>query len=154
MPAPDLRPDDFALRYSWRAGSMPPPHHYRVSAEIQPNGSGTATMTPGYSGRDIPTWSLPFQLDADAFDALYTTLRLEGLFADHWKAPETRRVGGSLWSVRATAEGQEVTVEGLHQTDTGARPTPIRKAIWEAVPEDIRAELATRRTAYVQEQRR
>ncbi|GAB5534989.1 MAG: hypothetical protein Rubg2KO_12380 [Rubricoccaceae bacterium] len=149
MAALNLRPADFAVRYSWRAGSMPPPHHYRVSAEILPDGSGTATLTPGYSSKDVPTWSLPFRLNAEAFDALYTVLRLEGLFSADWRDPDRRTVGGSLWSVHATAEGQDVTVKGLQQTSDGARPTPIREAIWGAVPEGIRAELADRRKAYV-----
>lgn len=128
---------------------MPPPNHYRVSAEILPDGSGTATMRPDYPSGDTPTWSLPFQLDPEAFDTLYTLLRLEGLFSGDWRDPDSRRIGGSLWSVRATAEGQEVTVEGLQQTEAGERPTAIREAIWDAVPEGVRAELATRRKAYI-----
>jgi len=133
---------------------MPPPHHYRVGAKIQPDGSGTVTMTPGYPSSDTPTWSLPFQLDAETFDALYTALRMERLFAGDWRDPEIRRVGGSLWSVHAMAEGQEVTVKGLQQTEAGARPTSIREAIWDAVPKGVRAELADRRKAYVAEHRK
>ena len=129
---------------------MPPPHHYRVGATLQPDGSGLATMRPGDPGGDTPTWSLPFQLDAEAFDALYTALRLSGLFSTRWRDPERRRIGGRLWSVHATAEGQEVTVKGLQRTEAGERPTALREAIWEAVPKDLRAELAARRQAYIQ----
>ena len=128
---------------------MPPPHHYRVSAEIQPDGSGTATMTPGYPGSDTPTWSLPFQLDAEAFDALYTVLHHEGLFSTDWHLPERRTVGGSLWSIRAAADGEEATVSGSARTEAGVRPKPLREAVWSAVPKGVRAKLAIRRKAYV-----
>ena len=155
MSAPDLRPADFALRYTWRAGSMPPPHHYRVSAQIQPDGSGTASMTPDYSGGDTPTWTLPFQLDAQALDDLYTVLRVEGLFSTDWQEPERPpRIGGNLWSIVATASGQEVTVKNLMASPDGERPNALRETVWEAVPEGLRAELATRRSAYVAAHRR
>ncbi|MEO0557681.1 MAG: hypothetical protein AAF170_05790 [Bacteroidota bacterium] len=145
----DLRPDDFALRYQWRAGSMPPPHHYSVRVEIEADGSGTVQMTPDYSGADVPTWTLPFHLDAEAIDDLYTTLGLEGLFSIDWQEPPgPPRVGGSLWSVTATAGGQQATVKNLMVSPEGERPKAIREVIWEAVPKGLRAELVIRRNAY------
>lgn len=145
----DLRPDDFALNYRWRAGSMPPPHHYSVRVEIQADGSGTVEMTPDYSGTDVPTWSLPFHLDAEALDDLYTVLRFKGLFSVDWQEPlGPPPVGGSLWSASATANGQDTTVKSLMVSPDGERPEALRKAIWEAVPIGLRTKLVIRRNAY------
>lgn len=108
-------------------------------------------MRPDYPGGDTPTWSLPFQLAPEAFDELYTGLRLDGLFESDWLDPERRRVGGSLWSVRATANGHEFEVSGMQRSRTVDSPKPIREAIWEAVPKGIRAELADRRKGYIAE---
>ena len=128
---------------------MPPPHHYRVGATIQPDGSGTATMTPGYPGAHVPTWSLRFQLDAEDLDALYTVLRVEGLFSPDWhEPPGPPPVGGSVWSLTATANSQEVSVSGQMTSSDGARPKPLRDAVWNAVPKRLRTALAIRRKAY------
>lgn len=48
---------NFALRYHWQAGSMPPPAHYEYTIHLAPNGEGEITFYPDYPQHNPPVWS-------------------------------------------------------------------------------------------------
>jgi len=57
-------PADFALVYSWREGSLPPPYHYSYTISLQPDGAGELVFVPGYSGGETPIWTETFSVSS------------------------------------------------------------------------------------------
>jgi hypothetical protein len=53
-------PADFSLRYTWRAGTLPPPYHYDYRIVLHADGSGKMIMVPNYPAPDVPMWEESF----------------------------------------------------------------------------------------------
>ncbi|HLT46298.1 MAG TPA: hypothetical protein VK002_03645 [Rubricoccaceae bacterium] len=136
---PADRPDDFAVRYDWNTGSLPPPYHYRHVIEVGPDGAGTATVTLSYG--EGPSRAVPFQLDAAALDALYADLHAEGLFSTTWREESDPPVGGSFGRVTATADGRTVEVPPFVVRGQRAAADRIAERIRAVVPASVQSDL-------------
>lgn len=133
---PAARPADFAVTLRFRAGSMPPPHHYRTRTELGADGSGTITTTIGY-GSDGPTRDAAFALGDAEMDALHADLDALGLFETPWaEAPRERRaIGGALTAVEAVADGRSVEIPARVRGDQRDARDAIVERVRAAVPE-------------------
>ncbi|MEM1117450.1 MAG: hypothetical protein AAF845_07220 [Bacteroidota bacterium] len=139
-------PADFALRWRWREGSVPPPGHYRLGVDLAADGTGTAILVLGYGSGD-PV-EMPFALGPEARTALHDALTKAGLWTEDWCVPERRRIGGSHWDLTVTADGETVTVPPRAVAASGVSAAPIEAAVRAAVPEAVWDEVRARRTAY------
>ncbi|HEY0603996.1 MAG TPA: hypothetical protein VGD58_13845 [Herpetosiphonaceae bacterium] len=92
---PAQRPEDFALVYDWREGSLPPPYHYEYSITLTAKGNCELIMIPDYPAPDVPQWRELFQVPVADRDRLYQQLLDLGLFTQSWREETNRRVGGS-----------------------------------------------------------
>jgi hypothetical protein len=148
---PTTRPADFAVRYDWAEGSLPPPYHYEYTIDIAADGAVTLTYVPDYPGDEVPVWTETLTLEAAALDGLYADLAGQGLFTTDWRGEDDTPVGGSSERLTATANG--VTIE------VPAYPVPEQRAAQAALAEIVRAvipaatwdSLAAQREEYIAE---
>ncbi|MEM0963657.1 MAG: hypothetical protein AAGK21_14110 [Bacteroidota bacterium] len=143
---PPSCPDDFALQYRWREGSLPPPGHYAIHVQIDASGAGLAVLTQGY-GREGPTWTERFELSPAERAAVHQALLRHGLDA-RWREPERHRVGGATWSLEVTASGSVHRVSSGEEAD-GFAASVLRDAVRDAVPDAVWSTLRQQRTAYL-----
>ena len=143
-------PSDFALRYAWTEGSVPPPYHYRIEVVIEADGSGAIAMQPGYGSEDVPTWTVPLALSPAERDALFEALHAAGL-GDDWEVDRSGppRIGGHHWRLTVTASGGTVEVRSAARNGDGDRPDALREAVRAAVPDAVWSDLHARRDAFV-----
>ena len=142
-----VAPADLALDYRWSAGSTPPPHHYAVRIRLGANGAEVA-LRPGYGGADTPTWTVLLEPTASDREALVTALHDAGLFEADWTPRRPRHIGGSGWTLRATAEGRSVSVPRNAIAEAGD-PAAVEAAVRALVPDAVWADLRARRQAFI-----
>lgn len=143
-------PPDFALRYVWTEGSVPPPFHYGVEVVVEAGGAASVAMRPGYGSEDVPTWTLPLDLGPADRDALFAALHAAGLGDDWWvDRSGPPQVGGSHWRLTVTAGGETTEVRSPARNAAGERPEPLHAAVRAAVPDAAWADLRARRAASI-----
>lgn len=150
-PTPSGAPNDFALTYDWREGSLPPPYHYSYQISVAADGSGTLALTPDYAGAGAPTWVESFQLSREARDELYRALVEQGLLRERWRAEPLPPVGGSSATLQVTADSRTITLPDFVVTEQQERAAAIHALVEAQVPEPIWAKLRAQREAYVAE---
>lgn len=143
------RPADFALTYSWAAGSVLPPNHYEYTITVQPSGEGTILFVPDYSVGDAPQWHESFTLTSAQMDALYTTMEGNGLFETLWQPPESPPEGGSSDVITVSANRQTIHIPPYVIDKQEAARETIAGAVRATVPDALWAKLERQRQEYV-----
>jgi hypothetical protein len=138
-------PEDFAVRYDWCAGSMPPPYHYEYTIRIGPGPVGEVVFSPDYPGQDAPVWTEGFDVNEAALDALYH-LVADRVLGREFAKVEDGPVGGSLAWMSGTVGGEPFRVPT--QIEEPERVEPVYAAIKELVPRDLWDSLLARREQY------
>jgi hypothetical protein len=147
-----MRPADFTLRFEWRAGTMPPPHHYHYTMQIWPNQSGEIQFCPDYAVNEPPVWTEKFKVAEEAVDALYQALLDKKIMGREWPEPEEQMIGGSLQWLEFSAHGHHFSVPPrLTPADTAVM-ADLYRLIRTLVPADVWATLNSRHEAYKQKQ--
>jgi hypothetical protein len=149
-----VRPGDFAIEYHWRAGSMPPPHHYEFVVVIRAGGEGEVVMVPDYPAPGVPRWTEVFVVRPDEMDRLYATITGHDLFTRVWQRPKQQRIGGSRRSLAATANGKKMTLEDYVVEEQAKAASAIFEAVEAAVPQRVWDTLIARRAEYVESHER
>lgn len=148
-PVPNNRPADFALEYSWRAGSVAPASRYEYTIEIKPDGAARVTMFPDYNAAGVPEFAEAFTIEAERLDGFYRTLLADELFANQWrKSFEPPPPGAPTQRLRATAGKRHVELDG-HLT-AQARANRIYRSVYDVVPSAVWTRLHARRDGYRQ----
>ena len=140
------RPADFAFRYRWREGSVPPPDHCEYTITVAADGQGTIVFYPDYPEEGVEPWREAFAVPAAELDALHEAMAEAGVFARRWESIEDPPVGGCLEWLEVVAEGRTWRVPS-----TLADPEPVQPvyaAIRRLVPAGLWADLESRRAAY------
>jgi len=142
-------PQDFAIRYEWQEGSLPPPGHYEYTIRVGPVSEGEIVFYPDYPQHDPPVWTERFVVDGAAWDRLYRLMVDKGVFGKAWKEMDRPPVGGSLYWLYATAHGERVTVS---QTMVGTETLEeVVDAVRALVPQEIWTKLRSQHDQYEQE---
>lgn len=100
------RPDDFALRYSYNAASVPPPYYYEYAISVQADGQGEARYLPDYPQHHPGEKVTRFTVDASTLDALYALVQDSGIFDAPVTAQDARSTGGSQVELAVRAGGR------------------------------------------------
>lgn len=145
---PAQRPDDFALVYDWREGSLPPPYHYEYSITLTAKGNCEVIMIPDYPASDVPQWRELFQVSAADRDRLYGQLRELGLFTTSWREASELRVGGSSEDIVVVADGKQVKIPSQVVESQEARAAEIYAAVKAIVPPETWAKLEAQLKEY------
>ncbi len=136
------RPDDFAFRYSWREGSVPPPYHYEYEIAVSAAGDGTIVFWPDYPEHGVEPWAERFAVPAERLDELHAAMVACGVLERHWEEMADPPVGGKLEWMEATAEGQRHVVPSTLEHPEAIEP--VYERIRALVPEATWAELMAR----------
>jgi hypothetical protein len=143
-----MRPRDFVLQYDWRAGSMPPPHHYEYTIRIGPGLQGEVVFCPDYPGQGTPVWTEPFDVAEESLDALYVLVK-EQVLDQEWVKIEDGAVGGSLEWMSGTVDGQRFRVPSRVEEEEALEP--VYGAVKALVPDAIWTKLRAQRVQYEQD---
>ncbi len=144
-------PPDFALRYEWREGSVPPPYHYEYAIRVGPGAQGEVLFYPDYPQHNPPVWREQISVSPEALAALYALMDKKGVFRRAWRQPERHTVGGSHAWLEVTAGGQTVTVPAVLAPEQEEAITPVYEAIRGLVGDDLWRSLMERYEAFQQQ---
>ena len=134
-------PADFAVRYAWSTGSLPPEYQYSYTVHLGPGTGGRVDFQPGYSG---PTWTERFPVSEAQLRAVYATLRERGVWDREW--PEgTPMVGGSGEYLEAVAAGRRAKLPSMPRDEDRAALREIYASVTEVVPAGVIEGLVERR---------
>lgn len=139
-------PIDFALRYEWNAGTMPPPYHYEYIIEIGPGPQGQITFYPNYRGEGVPEWRETFAVAEEGLDRLYGLMVDAGVLSRRWATMRDRPVGGDTEWLDVTAGGESVRIPAL--PEGGEALEPVYDAVRGLVPDEAWERLRAKRQAY------
>ncbi len=145
------RPADFTVTYDWMEGSLPPPYHYAYTIAVAADGTVTLTYMPDYAGPDVPVWTETVNLDAAQMDTLYAALLSDGLFSTNWQADDGPPVGGSSYTLIATANGVTVTVPSYVVADQSAAADALAATVNALIPSATWDALNAQREQYIVE---
>ena len=144
-------PPDFALRYEWREGSVPPPYHYEYAIRVGPGAGGEVLFYPDYPQHNPPVWHEDVAVSPQALAAVYELMGRQGVFRRVWRQPERHTVGGSQSWLEVTAGGHTVTVPAALAGDQAQAVAPVYAAIRALASEDLWRSLMARYEAFQQQ---
>jgi hypothetical protein len=147
---PASPPPDFALRYEWREGSVPPPYHYEYAIRVGPGAEAEILFYPDYPQHNPPVWREAFAVSPQALAGVYELVGRQGLFRRRWRQPERHTVGGSHSWLEVTAGGRTVTVPAALAPGQAQAIAPVYQAIRALVGDDLWRSLMARYEAFQQ----
>lgn len=130
-------PADFSFEYAWRAGSMPPPHHYAFSISGSASGRGRIVFVPGYAFENPPSWQEEFAIDAAAWSTFKHLLQAKKTFARRWREIDSQAVGGSRRSFVFRRDGKETRIPADLSPADAAAAAELEAAVRALVPEAL-----------------
>jgi hypothetical protein len=136
-PMTDTRPEDFAVRYRWETGSLPPPYHYEIDLTLGPDDEGRLALQLGYSAEEEPPRIRAFDLPAGALDELYARFGELKLLRGGWQPEKDPPIGGSLEWMEVTAGGKTVELPAFVRGKRGEDAAAAYEAVRALVPEDV-----------------
>jgi hypothetical protein len=142
------RPADFAVRYQWREGTLPPPYHYEYTISVSADGQGEVEMIPNYPADDVPRWRESFVVAAADLDRLYQQFVAQGVFTREWRAQSSPPVGGSSESMQAIASGAQVEIPAFVIPRQEAAAAELYASIKALVPPQQWSRLEAQRRQY------
>ncbi len=149
MPDDASRPADFAVVYTWQAGSMPPPYHHEYSIHIGPQTECRIVFLPDYPSDATPRWKETFPVANEILDELHRLILENDLARKEWPEDQVNAIGGSQDWIKITADGDTTLVPSWASKDE--RVSSVYDFIRDLVPETIWTSLKSRRERYVRE---
>ena len=141
-------PEDFSIRYWWREGSVPPPHHYEYAICLGPGTTGSITFYPDYPMDKPPVWTETFNVDNESRQELYALINEKELLHRRWTEIKDPPVGGSLEWLEIVAQGKHIIVpSAINESQIVA---DIYRLIRGLVPTRIWTKLMRQRDRYQQ----
>jgi hypothetical protein len=144
-------PADFSVKYDWRAGTMPPPHHYEYSVRIAAGAQGEVTFWPDYVTNETPTWTESFDVSANQLSTLYSLMVEKKVLREDWRRMEFPPVGGSLEDAEIVADGKRYSIPSDIEPAEKEVVAEVYTTIMETVPQAVWDKLMAQREQYVEE---
>ncbi len=140
---------DLLIEFSYAAGTMPPPHHYSYTLNIDINGRGLIEYIPDYDFDGVPVWSYSFVLADESLAAVKNGVETILKITDRIKRVEKRTVGGSLKSAVIYSEQGVIKI----QSDIESNPVvdEFYSSIKGAIPDEINERIKADRENYIKE---
>ena len=139
---------ELQFEYHWRAGSMPPPHHYAYSITGSAASRCRIVFVPGYAIENTPTWIEEFDIDPDAWAALQKALTESRAWQRGWNEVESHAVGGSLRSFVFEEGERRIEIPAQLGADDRQVVPMLEDAVEALVPEAIWQALRARHQEY------
>ncbi|MEW5930836.1 MAG: hypothetical protein AB1941_25525 [Gemmatimonadota bacterium] len=147
--APRAVPADFAVRYEWGNGVLPPPHHYDYTVRLGPGaGTGRVEFRPGYDS--LPVWTETFPVSEAQLRSVFAVFMARGVFDRAWGEGRPLAGGETEW-LEATADGRSVTLPSQPRDEDRVALREVYAAVRAAVPRGVLAGLVARQERFQQE---
>lgn len=147
----NARPDDFAVRYHWQEGSVPPPDHYHYTLTLGPGPAGELAYQPDYARFNPPVWVAAIPITAAELDRLYAWVTEASLARARWTPVVAPPVGGPLeWAV-LTLAGETRAIPAVLTERERALVAPFYAAVRALAAPEVWQALDARRQAYAAE---
>ena len=155
-----LLPKDFALRWEWSAGTMPPPYHYEYSLVLKgyeasqkacpPRMQGEITFWPDYPGSSVPAWRETFFVWTPECLRVYALLHDGDLLKGKTAPREESPLGGETVILEVTAKRKTVRIASfeLSKTQRLFLLEKVAPAVKAMVPDHLWQRLQARQKAY------
>lgn len=148
--APRTLPADFAVRYEWGNGALPPPYHYDYTVHVGPGaGTGRVEFRPGHDS--VPVWTESFPVTEAQLRRVYAVLMARGVFDRAWSEGEPMAGGETEW-LEATADGRSVTLPSQPRAEDRPALREVYAAVKSVVPPGVIAGLVARQEQYQNQQ--
>jgi hypothetical protein len=148
--APRTLPADFAVRYEWGNGALPPPYHYDYTVHLGPGaGVGRVEFRPGHDS--VPVWTESFPVTEAQLRSMYAVLMARGVFDRAWSEGQPMAGGETEW-LEATADGRSVTLPSQPRDEDRPALREVYAAVRAVVPRGVIAGLVARQEQFQQQQ--
>lgn len=149
--APETRPADFAITYSWHEGSVAPEFYSEYEITVGPGTEGEIRYTPTRPADGVPVWERSFTLTRAQLDDLYDLAATDDVFREGWERRDEVLVGGPSESATVVADGRRYEIPQDLTDGELASIAGLYPAITELVPQAVWDELEAERDAYIAE---
>lgn len=147
---PRAMPADFAVRYEWGNGALPPPYHYDYTIHLGPGaGTGRVEFRPGHDS--LPVWTETFPVSEAQLRSVYAVFMARGVFDRAWGEGQPMAGGETEW-LEAMAGGQGVTLPSQPRDEDRTALREVYAAVRAVVPRGVIAGLVARQERFQQEQ--
>jgi hypothetical protein len=147
--APGAMPADFAVRYEWGNGALPPPYHYDYTIRLGPGaGTGRVEFRPGHDS--LPVWTETFPVTEAQLRSVYAVFMARGVFDRAWGEGQPMAGGETEW-LEATAGGRRVTLPSQPRDEDRTALREVYAAVRAVVPRGLIAGLVARQERFQQE---
>ena len=137
------------IRFEWIAGSMPPPHHYEYTIEINCEGTGKIIYIPDYEFPTVPVWEEQFLVGKEGISKINELIKSHKILKTKIKKKENRSIGGSMKYLTIIFEDESINfppdMENHEIID------PVCEVIKGLVPGKIYDTLNEKRHNYIKE---
>jgi hypothetical protein len=148
--APRTLPADFAVRYEWGNGALPPPYHYDYTVHLGPGaGVGRVEFRPGHDS--VPVWTESFPVTEAQLRSMYAVFMARGVFDRAWSEGQPMAGGETEW-LEATADGRSVTLPSQPRDEDRPALREVYAAVRAVVPDGVVAGLVARQERFQQQQ--
>jgi hypothetical protein len=148
--APRTLPADFAVRYEWGNGALPPPYHYDYTVHVGPGaGTGRVDFRPGHDS--VPVWTETFPATEAQLRSMYAVFMARGVFDRAWSEGQPMAGGETEW-LEATAGGRSVTLPSQPRDEDRAALREVYAAVRAVVPRGVIAGLVARQERFQEQQ--
>ncbi len=144
-------PPDFAVTYSWREGTVPPPYHYEYDIRLGAKGDGEIVFRPDYPGQNTPVWTERFAVPGEQLAKLHELIDATPIMRKKWREMKRPPVGGSTDSLEIVADGKQVSVPSYLSRRDAVALDKVYGAIRAIVPQELWDNLLARRAQYERE---
>lgn len=147
--APGGMPADFAVRYEWGNGALPPPYHYDYTIRLGPGaGTGRVEFRPGHDS--LPVWTESFPVTEAQLRSVYAVFMARGVFDRAWGEGRPMAGGETEW-LEATARGRSVILPSQPRDEDRTALREVYAAVRAVVPRGMIAGLVARQERFQQE---
>jgi hypothetical protein len=144
-------PQDFSVTYEWRAGTMPPPHHYEYTVVVGADGKGSVIFRPDYPSDKVPTWTETFAVGDEEIRGLYSLVVEKNMLRDNWRELDSPPVGGSVEWAEIRASSKEHRVPIALEVGDSTVAAELYEHVKSLVPQATWDKLMSQRDEYVRE---
>jgi hypothetical protein len=131
------RPIDYAFRFVYFSGGMPPVDYYELVIEVAPDGSGEIHFQRDYEANRPEEFVAVFDAEDAALDHVYRMMLSGGICEPIWQPPPRRKEnsGGQSARLDVTCGGNFFEITPARFDVLGEAGTSLIEAIRGLVPE-------------------
>jgi hypothetical protein len=130
-------PEDFAFRFRWQMGSVPPPYYYEYTITVTADGTGSIELLPDYPQNHPQKRNSTLRLTKTILTNLFEEMQSAGLFEKISLEVESNWTGGSQATLDVHAWDKDFHIPYSISSIDAQRMEPVFLAIQELIPSQL-----------------